>query len=35
LKGDPQQTGQRGDSVFLNFEPEAAHLFDPHNGARL
>ena len=35
LKGDPQQIGQRGDRVFLSFAPEAAHLFDPHSGARL
>ena len=35
LKCDPHQTGQRGDSVFLSFAPEAAHLFDPHSGARL
>ena len=35
LKGDLQQIGPRGASVFLSFAPEAAHLFDPHSGARL
>jgi multiple sugar transport system ATP-binding protein len=35
LKSDRLQTVQEGERVFLGFSPEAAHLFDPHTGARL
>jgi len=35
VKGDLQNGGKRGDRVFLSFTPQAAHLFDPNDGARL
>ena len=35
VKGDLQNGGKRGDCVFLSFTPQAAHLFDPNDGARL
>ena len=35
LKSDRLQAVQEGEDVFLAFAPEAAHLFDPNDGARL
>jgi multiple sugar transport system ATP-binding protein len=35
VKGDFQNAGKSGDRIFLNFAPQAAHLFDPNDGARL
>jgi ABC-type sugar transport system ATPase subunit len=35
LKSDRLQAVQEGDEVSVGFAPEAAHLFDPVNGARL
>ena len=35
LKGDPQDGRRSGEDVFLSFAPEAAHMFDPHDGVRL
>ena len=35
IKGDLQHAGTSGDSVFVNFAPASAHLFDPADGVRL
>ena len=35
LKCPAQPAARSGDNVFLSFQAEAAHLFDPQSGARL
>jgi ABC-type sugar transport system ATPase subunit len=35
VKCPTQPAARSGDDVFLSFQPEAAHLFDPQSGARI